>query len=1063
MEQNRSDGRVSHRWMRIAGVAALASGLIVAAGIAVPEPATAASGSVSGTVFLDVNFNGVRDGASGNIAAEPLVAGVQVTVTDVNGDPVGSATTDAQGAYAVDGGPAATSQVRVQFTLPDGLSDGPSGSDSGSTVQFVTLPGTANLAVTQAGSFNDDANPYIVLPSQRTPATMSAQAVDFPALPALFGYAYDATGRADDPNTPANPAGAPTTLATQAQIGNTWGTATYGANWALSAAFFRRATPLGPGDPTDPDPANRTGQIYLTDVAEATGGTPNGAPFVTIPNTGVSPRSSEAVGFDWFHDPQSFAATYRIGLGDIDMSADNTTLYAVNLNDRQLYAVPVTPGPTADAAPSAGTPVAIPIPLDLPNATQGCAEQDVRPFGLGEHAGTLYVTLTCTAESTQQASDLRGYVYAFDEATATFDLTKPALETSLVYDRGVGYTEEESDAEWLPWNNDFSVTVNPNGTVTQHGAQPMLSTITFDLDGNASLSIKDRNGDQGGYHLGSPVDLSDSTLYVAFGSGELLRFCGTPGSWVRESNGSCGGDTGAQVDGGFGPGNGLFYRSTFEQGGSQLHDQTMQGSAVQVPGFATIMATSTSPQTPNDVAGSGYLQGFNQQGTRTLSNTDGELVNWLMTDANYDIQDHLTNNGSFAKTGGIGDLSALLAEAPVEIGNRVWVDTNRNGQQDAGEAPIAGVTVNLYAVGGADPIATAVTDALGLYSFSNRPGASPDDANIHLGSLLASTAYTIKLDNPVDHQPGHPLANYTPTVPGAGTDRAIDSNGVPTPAGSIVTSVAQVTTPAPNAADRTFDFGFVQQHYDLMITKSLVTSGPYNPGSAVTYSLVVKNNGPDIARTGFTVTDKLPNGLTFGSPAATGTNWTCGAPSGQEVECTWNGSDLADQAAALPITINATVDAGVADGAVFVNYSVVEPSPNQGYPEDIPVGTNPDRYENGSNVPSQQFPSNNDDSKPITVTVIPETTTTTTTPPETTTTTTPPVTTVPDTTTPPVTTVPGTTLPPGGTTIPPQVLPPEAPGELPVTGGNTNGVTLLALGLLLLGLVGFVVSRRRRA
>jgi uncharacterized repeat protein (TIGR01451 family)/LPXTG-motif cell wall-anchored protein len=1043
-------------------VVAVAGGLIVTNGV-ISTPALAASGQVTGTVFQDVNFNGVRDGASGNIAAEPPLAGVQVTATDASGSVVGTATTAANGTYTLVVTNAATADVRIQFALPTDFNDGALGADSGSTVQFVTVPGTADLALTQLGSFNADADPYVFMPSQRTPATMTGPAENFPGLPALFGYEYGATGREDDPNTPATPAGTPTTLATQAQIGNTWGTATYRTNWALSAAFFRRAAPLGPGDPSNPDPANRTGQIYLTNVATAVAGTPNGVPFVTIPNTGASPRANEDVGFDWFHDPASFIDTYRIGLGDIDMSADNKTLYAVNLNDRQLYAVPMTSGATTDAAPVAGKPVAIALPLDLPGAAQGCAADDVRPFGLGEHLGVLYVTLTCTAESTQVRSNLRGYVYTMNESTRAFSAA-PVIETSLDYNRGNGYIYEASDSDWLPWSNDFNATLNPDGSQSQHGAQPMLSTITFDLNGDASLSIKDRNGDQGGYNLGTPLDLNSTTLYVAYSAGELLRFCVAPGSYVRETNASCGTKVGSQVNGGFGPGNGLFYRSTFTHNGTQWHDQTLLGSAIQVPGFTTVMATATAPQTPNNAGGTPYLQGFNQQGARSLSNTNGDVVNWVMTDAVDDPENNLSNNGSFAKAGALGDLSTLLAEAPVEIGNRVWIDTDRDGVQDAGEPAVAGVTVTLYAADGTTKLGTAVTDVAGEYSFSNRTDAG-DEAHVRLAAaaFTANANYVIKLDNLANYTGAGPLAGYKPTVTAAGPDRAVDSNGVSTPVGSVITAVATAHSPLVGVADHTFDFGFVQQHYDLMITKSLVTSGPYNPGSAVTYSLVVKNNGPDIARSGFTVTDKLPAGLTFGSPAATGTNWTCGAASGQEVQCTWNGSDLADQAAALPITINATVDAGVADGAVFVNYSVVEPSPNQGYPEDIPVGTNPDRYENGSNVPSQQFPSNNDDSKPITVTVIPETTTTTT-PPETTTTTTPPVTTTPpDTTPPPVTTVPGTTLPPGGTTIPPQVQPPEAPGELPVTGGNTNGVTLLALGLLLLGLVGFVVSRRRRA
>ena len=61
------------------------------------------------------------------------------------------------------------------------------------------------------------------------------------------------------------------------------------------------------------------------------------------------------------------------------------------------------------------------------------------------------------------------------------------------------------------------------------------------------------------------------------------------------------------------------------------------------------------------------------------------------------------------------------------IGNRVWLDENSNGVQDAGEDGIANVTVELRDSSGApvldsngDPI-TALTDADGGYLFSDLP------------------------------------------------------------------------------------------------------------------------------------------------------------------------------------------------------------------------------------------------------------------------------------------------------------------------------------------------------
>lgn len=52
------------------------------------------------------------------------------------------------------------------------------------------------------------------------------------------------------------------------------------------------------------------------------------------------------------------------------------------------------------------------------------------------------------------------------------------------------------------------------------------------------------------------------------------------------------------------------------------------------------------------------------------------------------------------------------------LGNYVWIDTDRDGIQDGDELPVAGVTVTLYNAAG-QPIATTVTDAYGMYMFTD--------------------------------------------------------------------------------------------------------------------------------------------------------------------------------------------------------------------------------------------------------------------------------------------------------------------------------------------------------
>ena len=59
-------------------------------------------------------------------------------------------------------------------------------------------------------------------------------------------------------------------------------------------------------------------------------------------------------------------------------------------------------------------------------------------------------------------------------------------------------------------------------------------------------------------------------------------------------------------------------------------------------------------------------------------------------------------------------LRGPLAQA---IGDKAFIDVNGNGQQDAGDLPLAGVVVELYDSAGTQLLATAKTNDQGLYSF----------------------------------------------------------------------------------------------------------------------------------------------------------------------------------------------------------------------------------------------------------------------------------------------------------------------------------------------------------
>ena len=99
-----------------------------------------------------------------------------------------------------------------------------------------------------------------------------------------------------------------------------------------------------------------------------------------------------------------------------------------------------------------------------------------------------------------------------------------------------------------------------------------------------------------------------------------------------------------------------------------------------------------------------------------------------------------------------GVFQPLLPPPTVSVGDFVWRDTNGDGDVDAGEPGLSGVTLHLYAADGATLVGTATTDSGGRYRFVGlAPGwfagkgvmPSPEDIRGHLSQIMDPTGYTI--------------------------------------------------------------------------------------------------------------------------------------------------------------------------------------------------------------------------------------------------------------------------------------------------------------------------------
>ncbi len=259
----------------------------------------------------------------------------------------------------------------------------------------------------------------------------------------------------------------------------------------------------------------------------------------------------------------------------------------------------------------------------------------------------------------------------------------------------------------------------------------------------------------------------------------------------------------------------------------------------------------------------------------------------------------------------------------VSVGDFVWVDANRDGLQETGEAPVVGATVTLYAANGTTVLATATTDSTGHYWFTG---------------LTPSTAYVIGFDISTATSPAGATAFFT--TPNAGSDTSNsatadvkDSDTVPaTPTAqrATVSFTSQATganAGGANVADNPgIDAGIVV--YNLRLAKALTTAGPFVPGQTVTYTLTPHNDGPAAAVGGWSLTDVLPADLALVS--MTGAGYDCATTAGTCVAA----AALAAGVDGPVITVTAKLSATFA--GVATNVAYVSPAGSDG-PETNPL------------------------------------------------------------------------------------------------------------------------------
>ena len=780
----------------------------------------AAFAAISGTVFQDFNSNGQRDLGGVAAAVDRGIGGVSVRAYDVSGACGVAATTSSVpvslGSFTLNvTGCSAAAPLRVEFTgYPAGLqpsfhsrasSGAPVATRGGTTVQFVA-DGASNVEVglNAPVAFCQD-DPLVAVAEQ---AFGDPQAAANASIDAVVRFPYSNTGSVGTPQ-PTGPVG----IAGVPEVGTVYGLAYDKLQDNLFiAAYHKRHAGFGPGG---------TGTIYRVNAA-STGAPATPVSFVDLNAVfGPATTGTDTVRGNYEGGAGGDTTWDQVGkssYGDLELSLDGASLFAVNMADRQLYTIPTS------GALNTTTITRRPIPS--PCTTAG----DARPFGLAIRGSTLYVSGVCSAQSTQVAADLRAWVYAYDTVAGTFGAT-PVLQFALNYPRAAGnddaINDPSGDAIWRAWS---TVAGTPAATNNSVYAEPMFSDLTFDGP-DLVLGLRDRHGDHTG--TGNVGTIRGIT------AGEILRACADgAGGWNLEQEGSCGGVTGAagtatnQARGPNSAGNtrgGEFYPLDHYSNTSPpffindtppdyngRHDENAQGALIQVPGYASVASTIMDPFR------------FNSGGLRWYSNiTPADPA----SSRGYEI--FQTGSGGFSKANGLGDADALCRAAPVEVGNYVWNDSNHNGVMDPGEAPIANVVLNLYSTTGA-VLGSATTDANGEYYFIFGQGAS--DASTTDNLIVAPnpyfSTYTIGVV-PANFSAGGALANLRATVAntgGAGVPDLRDSDGVAVTIPTSTTTLgAGFTLAGAGDNNHSIDFGFGSFDYgDLPDTVAGNGSGNYN-------------------------------------------------------------------------------------------------------------------------------------------------------------------------------------------------------------------------------------------
>jgi SdrD B-like domain len=817
------------------------------------------------------------------------------------------------------------------------------GTGSGTSVQFVTYPASnVNFGVMSSDYYVANTNPTMFVPCYVNGADVQGTSVGNMDVFVSFAYNSSGVPMMSGGSAP-NPTHLTSMYQTGSCWGVAYSKQAKRVFLSAFMKRHVGMGPNGPGaiymiDPANPPGAGVIPSFVRLDVdlgfpVQATGSYVATHPgFNGVIGSNTDRALPTGLG-DPSRDKSAFDQIGKVSLGDLDISDDGRYLFTINLWDRKVYRLDLQ-NPNSPVVPTTAQTKAYNA---APWLTTSCTNNGVaRPFALKFYRGKLYVGVVCTGENgiasplgQRDANDLRAFVYEMDPAGT--GAASIVLEFPLNYNKeGMASGDKTTRSGWYRWTDTWANILSYNfafdcdndpfggGALPGH-PQPMLVDIEFDVDGSMILSFADRTSHQTGAVNYSPVD-GDNIGYSSILGGDILRAWKNPTtcSFELERDGTAGPLTSTAPDQsaiitGL-QAMCLFSTSTLAQatcfsnyygtgpgtpvGGTGAAHTGYSGRGKEFYwGDGAVIFCGRSAQTPHhnetNMGGLGFLPSSGEvltvildpvdgiawsSGVAKLSNTTGAKVGgYNLVTGNDPIT--AAANGQFGKAAGLGDVEITAEIPPIEIGNRVWLDANKNGIQDPGESPISNVSIQLYAADGTTLLGSTTTNSNGLWYFNI---ANVTDGNVALVGNQAgpqpNTTYIVRVGN-ADWSGGVGtgdllnMALTTANTGGSGQPDVRDSDA------TLIANVPEisVTTAAEGQNNHTLDMGF-----SMVCTINNLTA---TPGTCVRttnqYTLTGAVTFTDAPATG-TLTVQLSSGQSqvFNAPFTSPINYSItGIPS----------------------------------------------------------------------------------------------------------------------------------------------------------------------------------------